>query len=282
MAKKQKFGGPWTIEKLGILSEYLDFYATALKNQQFDIIYIDAFAGTGKIQIGEGEDYITIDGSAKLALRAKQKFDRYYFIEKKKAFSDELQNLVETQYQNLSERVTVKNGDCNKALIEICDEVDWARTRAVLFLDPFAGAVKWDTLRTVSETKAIDVWYLFPFNAVTRLMKKRGSIDPTWKAKLNDIFGDDSWEEEFYKEDPQISLFDDHPMKREMDQQSLKQYIERRLETIFEKVSHNSRILYNTKNSPLFMFCFAMSNGSPKAQGLGLKGANYILKKEVR
>ena len=55
MSTKQKFGGPWTIEKLNILSAYLDFYVTALKNQPFKKIYIDAFAGTGKIKIGNEE-----------------------------------------------------------------------------------------------------------------------------------------------------------------------------------------------------------------------------------
>ena len=39
---EQKFGGNWTVEKLDILSDYLDFYLTALKNQKFKKIYIDA------------------------------------------------------------------------------------------------------------------------------------------------------------------------------------------------------------------------------------------------
>ena len=42
------FGGPWTEEKLAILKKYLDTYTTVLKNQPFRLIYIDAFAGTGK------------------------------------------------------------------------------------------------------------------------------------------------------------------------------------------------------------------------------------------
>ena len=38
MGKKQNFGGAWTIEKLNILSDYLDFYVTALKNQPFQLL----------------------------------------------------------------------------------------------------------------------------------------------------------------------------------------------------------------------------------------------------
>ena len=44
------FGGPWTEAKLTILERYLDFYTTALKNQSFRLLYIDAFAGSGAIQ----------------------------------------------------------------------------------------------------------------------------------------------------------------------------------------------------------------------------------------
>ena len=72
---EQKFGGNWTIEKLDILSDYLDFYLTALKNQKFNKIYIDAFAGTGTIQVGDGTE--TINGSSKLALSAKNDFDKW-------------------------------------------------------------------------------------------------------------------------------------------------------------------------------------------------------------
>ena len=47
MTNDPSFGGPWTQEKLEILRRYLDAYTTALKNQPFDLWYIDAFAGSG-------------------------------------------------------------------------------------------------------------------------------------------------------------------------------------------------------------------------------------------
>jgi len=99
---KQKFGGAWTIEKLNVFSEYLDFYLTALKNQPFKLLYIDAFAGTGKIQLGEEENYEVIDGSAKLALQAKGAFTEYIFIEKKKTFAEELQEMVKQEFESSS------------------------------------------------------------------------------------------------------------------------------------------------------------------------------------
>lgn len=278
MRTQQKFGGPWTVEKLNILSDYLAFYTTALKSMPFDLIYIDAFAGTGRIKIGDEDDYEIIDGSAKLALQSKGEFSKYIFIEQKRKFAKELEDLVDQEFPAMKSKVDIIPKDCNEALLGICKAFDWKKNRAVLFLDPYAAHLKWDTLKAVADTQAIDVWYLFPFNATIRMMKKDGEIDPTWKAKLNEILGDNSWETEFYVEDPQMSLFGSSGLMRTADTASLKSYIEKRLKTIFPAVSSNSRVLLNGKNSPLFLFCFAVSNPSSKAIGLALKVANYILK----
>lgn len=278
MGTKQKFGGQWTVEKLGILSDYLSFYSTALKGQPFDLVYIDAFAGTGKIRIGDEEEYEIIDGSAKLALQSSGNFAEYIFIEQKKSFVKELSDLVDSEFPDKKGKVKILQKDCNEVLLDICSKVDWSKTRAVLFLDPYAADVKWDTLKVVAATGAIDVWYLFPFSAANRMMKKKGEIDPSWKAKLNSIFGDNSWETEFYSEDPQMNLFGTQGMKKDCNTDSLKAYIEKRLGSIFPAVSNNSRVLLNSRNSPLFLFCFAVSNSSPKASGLAMRVANYILK----
>ena len=40
--------------------------------------------------------------------------------------------------------------------------------------------------------------------------------------------------------------------------EGLKAYIEKRLGVLFPKVSQHSRVLYNSKRSPLFMFCFRL------------------------
>jgi three-Cys-motif partner protein len=276
MGTKQRFGGDWTIEKLDILSSYLDFYIAALKNQSFSKIYIDAFAGTGSIKVGCKEE--VIEGSAKLALKAQNKFDKYIFVERNKRFAKELNNMVAEQFADLATRIAVYNADCNSKLQELCETINWRNNRAILFLDPYATEVKWETLKAIASTKAIDLWYLFPLSAANRLMKNDREIEPSWKAKLDMIFGDSGWYEEFYKEDPQLSLLGDNDkfIKR-VNTEALTKYICERLKTIFPAVAENPRILYNTKNSPLFLFCFAVSNDSPKATGLALKGANHIL-----
>lgn len=88
-----------------------------------------------------------------------------------------------------------------------------------------------------------------------------------------------SWETEFYHEDMQISLFDDEPlMIRDTDTAALKAYIEKQLRTVFPCVSGNSRVLYNSRRSPFFLFCFAVSSKSIRAQEVALRIADHILK----
>ena len=269
------FGGEWTTEKLEILSKYLKFYVQALKNQTFEKIYIDAFAGTGVLERKDTGELIP--GSTKISLDIEEKFDRYIFIENNKESYEELKNMISKDYKEMSSKIDIIQNDANEALVNILNKYKWNKTRAVLFLDPYAMSVKWDTLKIISETKAIDLWYLFPFSATTRLLERNKNIDIKWQAKLNSIFGDNSWEQEVYKKDKQMSLFGDEYYKKG-DFFVLKDYIVKRLEALFSYVSE-PKILYNKKNSPLFLFCFAVSNPNPKAWGLAKKAIKYILDK---
>lgn len=276
MEKKQRFGGSWTIKKLDILEKYLNFYVNALKNKPFKKIYIDAFAGNGYIEV---KDKGIIEGSAQIALKAQRKFDKYIFIERNKRCSEQLERLVSEQFANLRDRIEIINDDSNLIIQKICNDTDWNKSRAVIFLDPFAMQVKWNTLKCIAATKAMDLWYLFPMGAVNRLMKNDGNMKQSWKSRLDIVFGDNSWYTEFYRENPQTCMFEDmRRIQKNIDTALLKKYICEKLGTIFPKVADNPRIFYNRRNSPMFLFCFAVSNDNPKAIGLAMKGADYILK----
>ena len=277
---KKKFGGKWTIKKLDILSDYLNAYTVALKNQPFNKIYIDAFAGTGEIETADGTESIT--GSVRLALNAKNKFDYYIFIEKDKKRAQELKDMIELEYPQFKSIIEIRKDDCNVVLKELCEKTDWKKNRALLFLDPYATEVPWSTLEIVSETKAIDLWYLFPICAAQRMLPKSNMPVESWKAKLNMLFGDSGWETEFYKENPQLNIFGTTELIKGVNTDEVKNYIIKRLKTVFPAVANNPRLLYNDKNSPLFLFCFAISNDNGKAIGLALRIANHVLNKELK
>ena len=276
----QQFGSDWTQEKLDIFTSYLEAYLQALKNRKFGKIYIDAFAGTGEIVTQDEEVLI---GSAKRALSAKNLFDRYYFIEADRKKYAELTNMIAREFSHLSDRITVRNGDANKELASIISDIDWRYNRGLLFLDPCATEVNWSTLESIADTKAIDVWYLFPFSALNRLLKKDGNLDPSWAACIDRLLGDSRWREEFYKQDDQFSLFDSpdegapERLVKTANAEKIKEYILGRLKTVFAEVSKNPRVFKNEKNSPLFLFCFAVSNPSIKARALALKISDQIL-----
>lgn len=280
----QKFGGPWTKEKLDMFTGYLNAYLIALQKQNYKKIYIDAFAGTGEIET-KADSQILI-GSAKRALMANPKFDRYLFVEEDGQKKHELQCMVETEFPDLRSRVAIYQGDANVRLEEIISSVDWRYNRGLLFLDPYATAVNWSTLKKISTTKAIDVWYLFPLYALNRMLPRDGRVRPSWEKNIDRILGSDEWKTEFYKKDPQMSIFDfinegeSENLIKDANPERIKEFVVKRLQTIFPCVSKNPRILRNSNNSPMFLFCFAISNDSYKAQVLALKIADYILEKK--
>ena len=93
------FGGAWTERKLSVVRRYLERYAQALKNQPFQRIYIDAFAGTGDRTDKRRETLPLLDlpefeavakGSARLALEVEPPFHRYVLIERATRRASEL------------------------------------------------------------------------------------------------------------------------------------------------------------------------------------------------
>jgi hypothetical protein len=57
-------------------------------------------------------------------------------------------------------------------------------------------------------------------------------------------------------------------------------YFVDRLKSIFPGVAPKPKILMNSTNCPLYLFCFAVSNPNPRAWGIALDIANHILKSD--
>ena len=201
-----RFGGPWTKEKLDILEAYLDAYTTALKNQPFKLIYIDAFAGAGQIERhdDDGDTIGFLRGSTERAIRIQDKpFDELIFIEKDIARCAELEKL---RHRYRERNISIERGDANRILSDL--RRDWRACRGVLFLDPFSIEVDWSTIKRVASFNALDIWILFPVHTVMRMLptsKQPDEISPEWANRLTTVFGDESWRE-LYRENPQQTL----------------------------------------------------------------------------
>ena len=292
---KQSFGGNWTAEKLERLQKYLAAYVMAMKAQPFQLTYIDAFAGTGYNTKGQKKDaedeeaYFPelaepevksfVDGSARIALKISPAFHRFVFIEKAAERCRELEKLRD-EFPSSAEQIKIVQDDANAALQSLCAKVNWSKQRAVLFLDPFGMQVSWDTIRAIAETKAIDVWILFPLGmAVNRLLTRSGKMAEGWRNRLNDFFGTDAWQREFYRQDSQMNLFGEEEVTvyKDTNLKAIGEFFNKRLGEIFPGVAKNPLSLLNSIGTPLFLLCFAVSNPSPKARALAIKIAQDIL-----
>jgi three-Cys-motif partner protein len=286
--RKQNFGGIWTSEKLSLLEKYLKAYSKIMNKTSFRFSYIDAFAGTGYYKEISSNQYslfmpefgkeerIFLEGSAKIALDIDPHFHKYVFIEKDIVRCNELEKL-KIEYKE--KKIDIINEEANEFLLNICAK-NWTKHRSVVFLDPYGMQVKWTTIEAIAKTKAIDLWLLFPLGiAVNRLLKKNGEIYECYKDRLTEIFGSDDWIDYFYKEYTEYNLFKEKTkkIKKIADFKIITSYFIERLDTIFEKVSKIPRSLYNSKNNPLFLLCFAAGNakGAPTA----VKIADDILRK---
>ena len=300
---EHRFGGGWTEIKLDAVSDYLTFYTQALEarpkpDNPFETWYIDAFAGTGDRTLetepaglfsppDETNEFTRLDGSARRALSIEPPFRHLVFIEKDTKRFAALQNLKE-EFPNRD--VQCVHGDANNELRQIFDQSPWrdprrrGLQRAVVFLDPYGMAVRWDTLRFLAETQRADVWYLFPLHAALRqLSHKHTALDGGKRKALGEVFGTNDWEQRFYQpsEQPATDLFEAAVRggpDRIADAESVEAFAAERLRSIFSFVSRPIPILTHRKLRQFSLFLLS-GNPSDKAIALIKNGVAAQIKK---
>lgn len=280
----EKYGGDWTQLKLDCVSKYLHAYTTIMTPREFHFMYIDAFAGTGYRELKNDTDTAIprfLAGSARRALEVEPLFKHYVFIEKDKDSFDELKGLAHDFPKIPKDRITFVNSDANHYLTDLCQKTDWNRSRALMFLDPYGTAVEWATIESIARTHAIDLWLLFPIGTVNRLLANHGEINSGRRSRLNLVFGSPDWYDEFYQLKPQMSLFSEAEefKKRDRILDEIEKSFITRLRGVFASVADNPLPLRNSKNSLMYLLCFAAGNpNAPKA----LEIAQYILEQPRR
>lgn len=286
-----KFGGNWTAEKLDSVGKYLKAYTTALKSKPFHLIYIDAFAGSGYCgkQDGIEPDIPAIPelaaddtteflrGSTRVALDVEPPFAEYIFIDRDPTNCIALDKLRD-EYPDKKDSIRIAREDANSLLKRMAND-NWRNKRAVLFLDPYGMQVEWATIQSIARTKSIDVWYLFPLAAVNRLLRKDADIGEAERKRLDYLFGTTDWADAFYRSEKELSLFGEYEItEKTATFDSIKDYVIKRLQSEFPGVAENPLILRNSRNSPLFLLCFAASN--EKGAPIAIRIAQHILRKK--
>lgn len=284
------FGGSWTQQKLELLSKYLSAYTKIFrknpKAQFYTTTYVDAFAGTGVIVrpalgglaklfpgIEQAEEKFR-KGSVRRALEVEPPFDKYVLIEKNTKKCQELRALAE---EFPGKKIDVINEDANSALLKWCSNLNTEGERAVVFLDPFGAAVEWKVISALAKTRAVDLWILFPYSAVNRMLMRNRKPQGALAERLTRVFGTGDWERSFYSSRKSPSLLSPtHPVEEDyksVDHHEIIDFFLARLGKEFAAVAE-PKLLHNSKGSLLFLLIFAAGNRASATTGI--KIANSI------
>lgn len=281
----QKFGGPWSLEKLKIVEEYLRPFCRAL-GSRFDLVYIDAFAGSGSFAfreaaaaplLDEEEQIRSVDGSARVALSCSPRFSHLYFLEQKRKNIEALKQLAKEFPHH---KIDILKGDANELLEDVCQKINWQSSRGVLFFDPFGNSVDWKTLDFVARKTKLDVWYLFPLSGVYRNVPGNfEKLTEDKRASVTRILGTSEWEDYFYKPalDDHKDLFPEHEAagRRTANAEGILNYVSQRLSGLFPYVTE-PRILLGPSNAPLYALYLALTNDSKNAIALAKRIARAV------
>lgn len=289
----------WTERKLAALENYLKAYRLIFTKhpgaQYFKTIYIDAFAGTGSrveasaIDVSAGQSGLFDEasplslpddyrrGSARIALELESPFDEYIFVDRNPAHVDELQRMIDTDFPTLVNRCKVWKEDGCEVLRELCTYRDWKKQRAVVFLDPYGMNVEWPVLEWIANTKAIDLWLLFPLGmGANRLLTRDGLPSAGFANKLTRVFGTTDWSQ-FYRKPATGDLFAESPAAqiKQVTFDDIGNFYLERLSSIFSGVAPRTKVLTNSRGNPMYLLFFA--SGNPKGSKTAIKIANYLM-----
>lgn len=291
-----RFGGAWTELKLDAVHYYLGFFTRVLETQPFDLWYIDAFAGSGTRTVEKEtggllsdtpltEETEELAGSVLRALAVDPPFNCHVFIEGQASRFRELDAIRKARPD---QKIECRHGDANAELRSIFTSAPWrnqiagrGKHRACVFLDPYGMNVEWETLRLLADTKAADVWYLFPVLAVTRqLAWDMSRVNESKASKLDSIFGTLNWREELYNTHVSLDLFDTvvTTSVRKVTQPQIEEYARKRLGTLFRYVSEPLPLIADGRGQLFSLFCLSNSASDP-AIGLIKKGVKATLRK---
>lgn len=279
-----EFGGGWTQRKLDVLKKYLQAYTKIFKRNQrarfYSISYVDAFAGTGTLrrpplgglakylpELQENEKEFR-KGSVRRALEVVPPFNKYVFIEKDE---DKCRELKEISSEFPACDVDIVNKDANAALLSWSQNLDSKRERAVVFLDPFGASVNWEAVAALGRTGAVDLWVLFPYSAINRMLVRKRKPPKAWAQRLTSVFGTKEWETNFYSTTAFQSLLDSEQtvelVHKSADHRVITDFYVARLKEEFVAVS-DPFPLHNSNESLMFILFFAAANKQSAKTGL--------------
>jgi len=136
----------WAEEKYGLLSNYIEIFARAMKERWDKRVYIDLYSGPGCTLVSETGRWLK--GSPLLAMSVEEPFDKYIFCEKDASKIESLRKRVQSHFSHLD--VTFIEGDCNLNVDEILRAIpkhsSGQKVLSFCFVDPFSLDLQFKTM----------------------------------------------------------------------------------------------------------------------------------------
>ncbi|NGP19165.1 three-Cys-motif partner protein TcmP [Devosia chinhatensis] len=158
---------------------------------------------------------------------------------------------------------------------------DKSRSRGVVFLDPYALEVDWATLQALTRTQVLDVWYLFPLEAVLRQLARRISGVGVKAPKLDKVLST-AWRELYALPEPdpvqRVDIFDvreDDELQRAASAKQVEEWFRQQLKKEFAYVPEPVPILRST-NRQMFSLFLCVANPSSAATTLADGFMKYV------
>ena len=190
--------GPWVKVKYGLVGLYGEIFSKGMKAKWDRRIYIDLFAGSGRVRIRDTGEIL--DASPLIALGVTHPYDLYIFCEQDASKLAALKQRVATLFPDAN--VEYVPGDCNTQTAKINEVIGKSGARggglSFCFADPFSiGALKFATIKAISAGKAVDFLLLLALAMDANRFKKLYS--KTSNHTVDEFLGNPNWRAEWSK-----------------------------------------------------------------------------------
>ena len=241
--------GEWAEEKGRLLWYYCDLFATSMKEKWEERVYIDLFAGAGKISI-RGTDKVLL-GSPLLALIVRDPFDRYIFCEADSTRLEALKHRVVEKHSTFDVRYI--EGDVNsqapRILAEMPSYSTGHRVLGFCFADPYSlQNLKFATLEALAK-RFMDFLILIPAMDPQRAWEHYA--DPK-NTTVDEFVGMSDWRSEWQRGQPPEAL--DAFVARTLDRQM------KDLGFHYGGIEEMVLVRSTSKNTPLYRLGFFSKN----------------------
>jgi three-Cys-motif partner protein len=190
-------GHTWSEDKYKLVGGYCNIFTQGSRRNWDQLVYIDLFSGPGFCRIKETGKILK--SSPLIALSLPIPFDRYIFCDNDEQSIRALSERVSRNYAD--KNVVYMNKDSNSAIDKIKSLIpahgENKRVLTFCFIDPFDLNIHFETVKTLTENKLVDILILQAYYMDANRNYENYSKEDN--EKISKYLGITHWRKEFEK-----------------------------------------------------------------------------------